>query len=75
MRALPLLAIVLVIRYFAIGGGPLLNVQASFGWSQVECQAKKLEIDAQPDPKGLKTIIDCVEEADLPSLLARGDRV
>ena len=69
------LAVALVIRYFAIGGGPLLSAQVSYGWAQETCMDKKTEVDAQPDPKGIKTLIDCVEESQVAALLAKGDRI
>ncbi len=72
-RVIPLLAVVFVIRYFAIGGGPLLSAQVSYGWEADACAAKKVEVDAQPDPKGLATKVDCINEPDLGAFLYRGD--
>ena len=74
IKILPLLAIALVIRYFALEGGPLLSAQISYGWEREPCEIKKIEVDKQADPKGLKTLLDCIDESELPALLSRGAR-
>ena len=72
-KFIPLLAIVLVIRYFALDGGAPLGVTMRYGFDAESCEVQKARINLQPDPYGTKTILDCVDEKDLGMFMAPGE--
>ena len=69
-----LLAIVFLVRYYALDDGRLIGATASFGWTGESCAAKKIAVDREADPEGTKTVTDCAEESELPFLLSPGSR-
>ena len=71
------LAVVFIVKYFALSNGHMLAATVDWGGGKFNslesCELYKIKTDKEPDPPGTSTKLFCVDESDIEKTIRNGE--